>query len=162
MDDPTREKQGKKTFNSQTSQFVNPLIPCDNRNTKPNQQIETQTSSKKKRNMKNEQKRFTINIRKRENKIETKKSEICENRQSVGFKQMETLTAELRLIDTVDLLRRALLHMWWSSLRSFRWSQSTIDELVWTSLVSKTSQFTRPFVTFSSPGSSPRDSTFQC
>ena len=61
--------------------------------------------------MKNEQKRFTINIRKRENKIETKKSEICENRQSVGFKQMETLTAELRLIDTVDLLRRALLHM---------------------------------------------------
>ena len=47
MDDPTCEKQGKKTFNSQTSQFVNPLIPCDNPITKPNQQIDTQTSSKK-------------------------------------------------------------------------------------------------------------------
>ena len=43
--------------------------------------------------------------------MEIRKNEICENRQSVYFKPLQTLTAELRLIDTVDLLRRAILHM---------------------------------------------------
>ena len=79
--------------------------------------------------MENEQKR-TINIGKRENIMEIGKNEICENLQSVYFKPLQTLTAELGLIDTVDLLRRAISHMSWSSLRSFRWSQSTMDELV--------------------------------
>ena len=105
---------------------------------------------------------YKITLEKKRTKNEKKAvKEKRENHQSVCFIPLNSLIVGLRLIDAMELLQRAKIDVWSWSFGSLRKDRSRIDKLVWTSLVSRTSQSSRRFLSCLAP-LPPYNSTFQC